>query len=69
MTGSCDDPLRRVLSRLDPDKLTQCFISWSEVLSDLSGGDIVSIDGKTLRHSFDTFRYSFDHAASIISAR
>lgn len=53
----CDDTFRRVLSRLDPDELTQCFLSWSEALSDMSGGDIVSIDGKTLRHSFD-------HAAS-----
>lgn len=53
----CDDTFRRVLSRLDPDELTQCFISWSEALSDMSGGDLVSIDGKTLRHAFD-------HAAS-----
>jgi predicted transposase YbfD/YdcC len=49
----CDDTFRRVLSRLDPDELTQCFMSWSEALSDMSGGDIVSIDGKTLRHAFD----------------
>lgn len=47
------DTFRRVLSRLDPDELTQCFISWTAALSDLSGGDIVSIDGKTLRRSFD----------------
>jgi len=38
---------------LDPDQLTQCFLSWTTALSDLSGGDIVAIDGKTLRHSFD----------------
>ena len=48
-----DDTFRRVLSRLDPEELTQCFIAWTGALSDLSGGDIVSIDGKTLRHSFD----------------
>jgi predicted transposase YbfD/YdcC len=47
------DTFRRVLSQLDPDELTQCFIAWTAALSDLSGGDIVSIDGKTLRHSFD----------------
>jgi predicted transposase YbfD/YdcC len=49
----CDDTFRRVLSRLEPEELTQCFISWTHALSDLSGGDIVAIDGKTLRHSFD----------------
>jgi predicted transposase YbfD/YdcC len=47
------DTFRRVLSRLDPDELTQCFISWTTALCDLSGGDLVAIDGKTLRHSFD----------------
>jgi predicted transposase YbfD/YdcC len=47
------DTFRRVLSRLDPDELTQCFVSWTTALSDLSGGETVAIDGKTLRHSFD----------------
>ncbi len=47
------DTFRRVLSHLDPDELTQCFMSWTAALSDFSGGDIVAIDGKTLRHSFD----------------
>ncbi len=49
----CHDTFRRVLSRLDPEELTRCFIAWTGALSDLSGGDIVSLDGKTLRHSFD----------------
>jgi predicted transposase YbfD/YdcC len=47
------DTFRRVLSRLDPEELTACFIAWTGALSDLCGGDIVAIDGKTLRHSFD----------------
>lgn len=47
------DTFRRVLSCLDPEELTQCFISWTQALSDLSDGEFVSVDGKTLRHSFD----------------
>src|SRR5262245_4197202 len=47
------DTFRRVLSRLDPEELTECFIAWTQAPSEASGGDIVSIDGKTLRHSFD----------------
>src|SRR5262245_9503322 len=47
------DTFRRVLARLDPEELTQCFISWTTALRHASGGDIVSIDGKTLRHAFD----------------
>src|SRR5947209_250753 len=44
---------RRVLSHVDPEELTQCFIAWTNALSAASGGDIVSLDGKTLRHSFE----------------
>ena len=47
------DTFRRVLSRLDPEELTPCFIAWTQALSEASGGDMVSIDGKTLRHAFD----------------
>ena len=60
------DTFRRVLSRLDPEELTQCFISWTGALSDLCGGDIVAIDGKTLRHSFD--RASSKTAIHMVSA-
>lgn len=51
------DTFRRVLARLKPDELTQCFVSWTEALRESLDGDIIAIDGKTLRRSFD-------HAAS-----
>lgn len=51
------DTFRRVLSRLKPDELSQCFVRWTEALRESLDGDIVAIDGKTLRRSFD-------HAAS-----
>ena len=51
------DTFRRVLSRLKPDELRQCFVRWTEALRESLDGDIVAIDGKTLRRSFD-------HAAS-----
>ena len=60
------DTFRRVLSQLDPEELTECFVSWTTALSDLSGGDIVSIDGKTLRHSFD--RATSKSAIHMVSA-
>jgi len=47
------DTFRRVLSRLDPEEFTQCFMTWTQALSQASEGEIVAIDGKTLRHSFD----------------
>jgi hypothetical protein len=51
---------------VDPDELTQCLLSWTAALSDLSGGDIVAIDGKTLRHSFD--RAAAQAAIHMVSA-
>jgi predicted transposase YbfD/YdcC len=60
------DTFRRVVSCLDPDELTRCFISWTEALKQASGEDIVSIDGKTLRHAFD--RASSTAAIHMVSA-
>src|SRR5215471_17472281 len=51
------DTLRRVLSRLNPAELTQCFVHWTETLHESLDGAIVALDGKTLGRSFD-------HAAS-----
>lgn len=46
------DTFDRVFSRLDPDAFERCFRRWTAALSgDLAG--TVSIDGKTLRRSFD----------------
>jgi hypothetical protein len=48
----CAETFRRVVSRVDTDAVTRCFISWSEALRDISPGDWVAIDGPTLRHAF-----------------
>ena len=60
------DTFRRVLSRLKPEELTQCFINWTQSLRESINGEIVSIDGKTLRRSFD--RASAQDALHVISA-
>src|SRR5437762_13592370 len=43
------DTLRRVLVRLNPDACTHCFLTWAQALRERSEGDIVAIDGQTLR--------------------
>lgn len=48
------DTFRRVYSLINPDVFRACFMSWTEALSNATGGDIIAFDGKTLRHSFDT---------------
>lgn len=46
------DTIARVLSRLDPKALQESFIGWVKAAADLSDGEIVAIDGKTVRRSF-----------------
>ncbi len=36
-----------------PEQLQQCFLKWVESISRITFGEIVAIDGKTLRHSYD----------------
>ncbi len=47
------DTFARVFSRLNPEQLQQCFLKWIEAISRITFGEIVAIDGKTLRHSYD----------------
>ena len=46
------DTIARVLSRLEPEALQESFISWMQAASKVSDGEIVAIDGKTVRRSF-----------------
>jgi hypothetical protein len=48
------DTFARVFARLDPEALQQCFLSWIRAISALSVGEVVAIDGKKVRHSYDT---------------
>jgi predicted transposase YbfD/YdcC len=48
------DTFNRVFALLDPAALQQGFHQWMEALVELTAGRLVAIDGKTLRHSFDT---------------
>ncbi len=47
------DTFARVFSLLNPEQLQQCFLKWIEAISLITFGEIVAIDGKTLRHSYD----------------
>ncbi len=47
------DTFARVFARLDPEQLQQCFLNWISAISQLTDGEVVAIDGKQLRHSYD----------------
>ncbi|KAA6341666.1 hypothetical protein EZS27_010534 [termite gut metagenome] len=42
------DTFNRFFSALDPDEFEQAFLSWIKAISNLTEGDVVSIDGKTI---------------------
>lgn len=47
------DTFGRVFSLLSPDEFQSCFLSWIYSVAQISDGEIVPIDGKVLRRSYD----------------
>lgn len=46
------DTFGDVFGVLDPEQFTEAFISWMQMIAAISG--VIALDGKTIRHSFDT---------------
>ncbi len=47
------DTFNTTFRRIDPEQFQACFASWVTSLANLLPGEVVAIDGKTLRHSYD----------------
>lgn len=47
------DTFGRVFAMLSADQFAECFLSWVKAVSELTEGEVVAIDGKTLRRSHD----------------
>ena len=48
-----DDTFRRVISRIDPEAFEACFRRWIAAVVEHTDGELIAIDGKTLRGSYD----------------
>jgi predicted transposase YbfD/YdcC len=48
------DTFARVFARLEPEQLQQRFLEWVRSLVRLSNGQVIAIDGKTLRQSYNS---------------
>lgn len=46
-----DDTIARVMRRINNKAFQSCFLSWMQAVSELTNGDIIAIDGKTVRRS------------------
>ena len=60
------DRFNQVLAAVRPDEFEKCLLSWISALHEISDGQIVAIDGKTLRRSYD--RASGKSAIHMVSA-
>jgi predicted transposase YbfD/YdcC len=47
------DRFNHVLAAIKPAEFEACLLSWITALHEITGGQVVAIDGKTLRRSFD----------------
>ena len=63
-----DDTFARLISNIDPAEFRDCFLTWMKAVHKLTGGEVVAIDGKTLRGSYDrNNRQSTIHMVSAYS--
>lgn len=49
------DTFGRVFGLLKAEAFETCFFEWVQAVNQVTGGQVIAIDGKELRHSFDTF--------------
>jgi predicted transposase YbfD/YdcC len=47
------DRFNAIFAAIRPAEFEKCLLSWITALHEISGGQVVAIDGKTLRRSFD----------------
>lgn len=47
------DTFERIFSRIDPEEFKNCFMEWIQAISQLTKGEVIAVDGKTLRRSHD----------------
>lgn len=47
------DTFWRLFAKLDPEQFQQSFVSWVASVSEVTRGQVIAIDGKTLRRSHD----------------
>ncbi|EOU49823.1 H repeat-associated protein yhhI [Escherichia sp. KTE114] len=50
------DTIARVISCISPAKFHECFINWMYDCHSSGDKDVIAMDGKTLRHSYDKSR-------------
>ena len=60
------DTIGRVFAGIDPEAFEECFLTWVEAACEATDGEVIAIDGKTLRRSYD--RHAGKAALHMVSA-
>ncbi len=42
-----------MFARLNPQQFQECFLNWIKAINKITLGEVIAIDGKSLRHSYD----------------
>jgi hypothetical protein len=58
------DTFNRFFSALDPGQLQSCFLAWVKDAAQITRGEIVSIDGKSMRGTIDRTNKAIVHLVS-----
>ena len=63
------DTFARLFARLNPEELQCCFMSWMQAVHQVTNGELLNVDGKTLRGAREAGNNrSFIHMVSVWSA-
>ena len=63
------DTFSRVFARINPGQLQKCFVGWMEAVAQVTTGELLNIDGKTLRGAKESGNAkSLIHMVSVWSA-
>jgi len=60
------DTFARIFALINPEKFQECFLSWIKSVAILTDGEVIAIDGKSLKHSYD--KKAGNRAISMVSA-
>jgi hypothetical protein len=68
------DAFGRVFAPAGPEVFERCFLAWIQALAKVRPGELIAIDGKTLRRSFNrasgkAAAYKIKHANILLAAR
>jgi predicted transposase YbfD/YdcC len=61
-----EDTFQRVFAAIDPKAFADCLMNWTEAIQSVVQGQVIALDGKTIRRSFD--RWSGKSAVHVVSA-